>query len=417
MRIAWFSPLNVNKSASSSVGAYLTDLLLPELSKNFEIELFHAGYEKYLNYPTYHYLKALERHRENSFDLFFYQIENKKSSDFVRSHIGLMPGVVLFHDFLFTEAGPSVSWNSPWRETVDAFVGGKLISDRKHSAIEGPYALREAALSGVALFTSERDHAEYLRMSNCHISNHPLLGKKPSYHLPFPVGEIKPMKTRTRTICYSGSCRLEHRGHKVLEALSQIEVDYNFIWLIEEGEEQRAKELLDEFEISNAELIGPKSPALWATVVERSDIALHTLFSAYGQLGPYIQISLCAGLACVTTDFGAGDYLSDSLVYKIQPGKGEALELAETLRSLLNEPPPKAALKEYCSQFKIQSVLRELHQVFKNDGAYLSRCMEEWTRFSARERQSLLNDLTRSFEGPEAWEQLGREAFKELGWS
>ncbi|NDC39127.1 MAG: hypothetical protein EBZ48_13955, partial [Proteobacteria bacterium] len=127
LRIAWFSPLPGGSTPIGSKSAYASEKLLPLLRASFDLELFHDEFRPYQDYPTHHYLSAFERHAAAPFDLFFYQLEDLPSSAFARAHLGLIPGVVWFHDLLFTTKCPEGLLHSSWEVALQKFLGLKAI--------------------------------------------------------------------------------------------------------------------------------------------------------------------------------------------------------------------------------------------------------------------------------------------------
>src|SRR5690606_23982396 len=109
--------------SAESPSAYFTSLVLPELENSFEIELFDSEEREVLGRRTKHFLKAAAIHAVSPFDLFFYQLENAKEAHFVRFHLGLQPGVVLFHDLFLSDEGPEPLLESHWRAVLAKYRG------------------------------------------------------------------------------------------------------------------------------------------------------------------------------------------------------------------------------------------------------------------------------------------------------
>lgn len=428
-RIAWFSPLNTKNVPSSSVSAYFTDEIVPALKKRYEIEVFYDGFEQYKDLPTHHYLLAFEKHRINPYDFFFYQVEDRSCSNFVRAHLGIMPGVVLFHDFLYTQPGPPPFWQSSWEDTVQKFNKSEATWAARDKLYEfkGPRAYREGAMALVALFSSQRDRIDFLR--HVEISLNPKL-RANSYYLPFPVAKLEvEQRAFSGTICYTGSTQIEHRAHKLLEALALLEEPYNLLWVIDTQEKARAQELLREFEISNATLIDSRSPHKWREVVARSDLAVHTLFSCYGQPAPYLSISLAAGLPCIVTNFGEADFLPQDLVFKVDMGAGETRALATTLSALLKGDmvaPLKASQEFSRSIYGLDQVSQALSNVLERSREDISKFMKAWSVVEQQARAEVMAQISNNFADPLgskdikanfAWDKLGQAAFNELGWN
>jgi len=422
LRIAWFSELNCGSTAGSSRAAYFSDVLLPLLRPSFEIELFHNSAKEYRDFPTFHYLRALERHAVKPFDIFFYQIEDRRESSFARMHLGLMPGIVLFHDFFFTERGAESLIESSWEGVVDCFNQLRKELPKRDYVELTPPALRESALSAIALFTNERQHGEFSRLAQKRISVAGEENCARSYFIPFPVETFAQDMSGSspKKIVYSGSVRIDHRAHKLLEALSNINVDYQFVWLLEESELEKGRELLREFGIDGAKVkfVCGRSPQMWRNELKGADIAVHTLFSAYGQLGPYLQMSLMAGVPSIVNSFATDPFLPDRLIFKIESGEHEAYELWAVLEKLLCQDLSllRTQIGAYALEnFDSQQVARELSSVFVSSQPYLEKVSARWKEIEKEARSELLKSAIGAKEDSEA-AHLIDSAFEELGW-
>ena len=423
IRIAWFSRLNLN-SCGSAPSAYFTDRLLPTLNGLFDIDLFHDGFAGHPACPTYHYLTAVSRHRAEPYDIFFYQLENSRESYFSRIHLGLVPGVVLFHDLLFSDDGPEPILNSPWSAVADKFHHRDLgWPDRKMAfKREGPLGYREAGMAVVPVFVSEKDHAEYRRMIKRRLTRDAGL----SFYLPYPVDAglarlaERPKKSPQRLhVLYCGTPRLEHRAHKILCAVAELGKKIRLTWLVADRKEQeQAARLVGEFAAGPVDFLTGRSPEKWAALLEEGDAALHTLFSVFGHAGPYLEMSLLAGLPCLVSDFGDSDYLPDKFVFKIEPGDAESSQIVEVLRSLAEDAVTvdRAAISGYAREKNdARSVAQELARIFSGVGPYLRAFYEEWESYAQEARRAVLEEISPFIEG-RAGARLTDPVFRELGW-
>ncbi len=438
LRIAWFSALNV-QGDSASVSAYASEQLLPILSERFEFELFTSSFDRFQQYPTFHYLRAFERHRQNPFDLFFYQIEEGTSSHFTRFHSALQPGAVWFHDLIVSDAGPVPLYVSPWEKVVQKFKDPQTLwSERaEKSTHKGPLLYRESAFSGVSLFSTEHAHHEYRRLVKTRLVD------APSYFLAHPVdpGLTRIPHGALLQVAYCGSPRIEHRAQKVLPALAQIKTPYRLCWMVAADEEAQARALLAEFPPAEVELIIGRTPRRWSDIAKKSDVALHPLFSAYGQPGAYLAISLMCGVPSVVSSFGATEYLPESVVCKVRPGESESFETAEFLRRLLAPSAEGTALRGAMSErsrrfalefYDRRHIAAELALVFESQAPFLKQYLERWEEFESQAKRAALQeakDVLRRGHGAAvsskelfgeddfSWKQLVEPALKELGWS
>ncbi len=430
-RLAWFSPLNIEQKGSST-SAYWSDTLLPFLREEFEIHLYHDRFERYLDYPTHHYLSAFEHHKERPYNIFFYQLEDNKAANFTRIQVGINPGVALFHDLLFSTDGPEPILNSPWAETI------KLFNDPDHPFPErerkykknGPLGYREAGVAMLPIFSSEQHHLEYQR----NITHKFRITDQQSYFLPHPVSSrlssARKVRSSRKRMGFLGTPELQHRTHKILMALAEVSFDYELIWLVNPIEAAQARTLLEEYDIKNCELIEGRSPERWSSIMPTIDIALHTLFSVYGQLGPYHAMSLMAGIPTIVTNFAGAEYLADDIVFKIMPGQHEAHELTHLFNSLLEKDDQTGLLaarraQEFAREFFDAEVVAEdlIRVLISAAGSDFSR---EWEILEARARREAVEEGIRylsagssddcSSSPRNAWQRLLSPVFSELRW-
>lgn len=424
LKVAWFSPLS--DGPNESISAYVSETLVPLLESRIKIDLYSDKAREWKGRPVYNYLTAYQRHREMPYDLFFYQLEDRKDAYFARAHLGLVPGIVYFHHFTLSDHGPEPLLNSPWKEVVGVFGS----DERKwfdRSGIHdqsGPQAFRESALSLVKIFSSERDHIEYRRLSDIGLS----IGESErSYFLPLPV-TLEPQTDRQQEskelrIGFCGTPRLEDRSHKLLAALKRIEEPVRLFWVVSSDESGAAREAAKDFGFENIEFIEGRSPHLWRSVVSLVDIAFHTSFSVFGQLGPYLPISLACGVPSVVTNFAGGATLPDSIVFKAPPGSSEELTYIEIIRSLWRDEHKLPELGERVRTFavethKAEAVADELMLLFNETLPHIRRCSKKWQDLLDSAAQSIRSE---ALKGPDLHGVLARDiverGFKDLGWS
>lgn len=414
LRVAWFSPLPVDGDSGDSPSAYFTKTILPLVDSELDLELFYNGFDSYLEYPTYHFLKAFDRHKSKPFDVFFYQLEDRRESDYLRIQAGLEPGVVLFHDLYFSTFGPEPILNSSWKEVAARFQERTAEWPARDGEFDqkGPLGFREASQAAVALFSNVANHAEYQRSIDLRFFGEEV----PSYYLPNPVESFSASsKGRSGlTIAFCGSPHVQHRGHKLCDALSQHEGNYSLKWMLDEDEHFKAVELCEEFGITSVEFTIGRSPERWSEVVGEADLAVHTLFSVFGQTGPYLEISLAAGVPTVVTKFGGADALSDDLVFKVRPGDTEAAELRSILKAVSGSDCSNLSSSFAKENYSAEVIGQELLKVFQMNQEYLADVRESWSDFQSEARSALLEEvlpqdlLSRTLVEP---------IFKELEWS
>ena len=422
-RIAWFSPV---ATTTGSVSAYATSQLVPLLSEHFEIELFTDEIAELSRPGVYHYLSAFARHRDRPFDHFFYQYEDSRATRFVRSHLGLIPGIVWFHDILISDDGPEGLFSSPWRETLKLYYGetSRFAGREERFDKEGPYAYREGALAAVALFSSERDHEEFSRLklgALCE-SHHALL--------PHPIpGRATRNRVHGSVIGFCGSPRIEHRAHKLLQALAELKGMWSLVWLVAPNEKPQAEALIREFGITKVTIVEGRSPQAWQELLAEIDVAAHLQFSAFGHPGVYLASSLMAGVPSLVTDYGDGEHVPRDIAFFIEAGEREATWIKETLSHLsLHEMGSRMSCSGsscgYASErFDSRVVASELSSIFECEAAYVAEVMSRWSEMREKGRIELRRELESLVTidhfpgvGPdEVFSQVCARAFKELG--
>lgn len=436
LRIAWFSVLNTERSsAGESLSAYFTDCVLPFLQERFEIEVFHNSFEKYKGLPTFHYLQAAPRHAAYPYDIFFYQVEDKKENDFIRTHLGLIPGVVLFHDFVLSTDGPEPILNSPWQATLKKFQNLDLTwTDRGAQFLkEGQIAFREAGYTLVPLFSNSANCEQYKSLIRQRLAGDET--PSPAY-IPIPVTDFKESLSSMNTlqIAYCGTPFIKHRAHKLFPAIAKLDKPKKLHWLIAEDEVKRAEDLLNEFFGSAwqdfATLHLGRSPQRWRDIIKNCNVAAHPLFSVHGHPCPYLELSLAHNLPCLVTRFAYADTLPDALVYKIEAGVTEERQFFETLKHLEETLGCKRDLSTSARElFSASAVAQDLAFVFEKNAAYLKDISQRWIALQKNAGRALLEevrqsvcigvescDLTGLSNPLSAWDTVFSPVMQELGW-
>lgn len=421
LRVAWFSPLNLSGRATNSLAAYATDELLPHLREEFDIDLYHQGFEVYQDFPTYNYLSAYQHHREQPYDVIFYQLEDKKLANFMRVHVGLMPGIVWFHDLLFSNFGPEPILNSPWRQVIGKFNGKIRDWPQRGEEFEqqGPLGYREAAWAVVPIFSNPVALNEYRRNVDIRLDADSDKRHK-GYFIPLPVSG-RPSEHRSSDvfrIVFAGTPRIENRAHKLLQAITELDAKIHLTWLLEADEKPAAHSLIEEYEVADVDIIEGRTPRRWQELVSNADCAVHLHFSVYGQPEPYLGQSLMAGLPVLVTRFGPTEYLPENIVFKVDAGEHEVFQIREVIARLLQGASPaihdrvRSFALNYC---RSEACAAELSTVFKNEAINLLRFESRWSALEAEASADLVKEARAIAGEDEIWERLMRPGFEELG--
>lgn len=424
LRVAWFSELYQSPGADLSYSAYCSSQLLPLLERQLEIELFSSAPGKLGEQKVSHYLTASQRHKDKPFDIFFYQLEDRKECQWLRILSCLQPGITYFHDFLFTTFGPEPILNSPWQGMIKAFNTKKeywpeLLDEQEQL---GPQALREAAFAGVRVFSQPTALRESKKLVELHVQ-----GEKdvPCYYLPFPIDEglfgIKPAVKRRVLFC--GTPWIQHRAQQLLEAIAEFDPGLSLAWLLNDAELTVARELCARLNLKQIEFVTNRSPQTWAELAKSGGLAVHTLFSVFGQNGPYLPVSLALGLPIIITRFADSEYIPEHLAYQIQAGESEVTEFCKVFDLVFNKQIVTSVepLKDFARElFSCKQIANELLFIFKQEAEQLSNLSMKWQEFSEQASHRLLKQSKKLL--PDASDCIGlgsdfvAAAYKEFQW-
>lgn len=431
-RIAWFSNLcsdgETNDNSAQSVSEYTTRLLLPILRERFDIEIFGAKSISNNELNVSHYLNAFKVHERNPFDLCFYQVEDGRFGHLTRAALGLMPGVVYFHDILFKDEGPEPFHYSPWRDILNLYYSSnaKWPERNKFPERDFPLGRRECALSFVPLFSSERNLSEYRRLIDSNIGGVSAESPSSGCYLPYPVRTERPTNDQIHnSLAVVASVRIEDRIHKVLPVVKKLGIKLN--WLLQDDSRTRADELAAEFGVTNYKIFQGATAEKWSNVVRESDLALHMQFSSYGDGRHFLPISMISKVPVVVTNFGASQFLPDAVVLKINPGAGEIGELEAIVRGRYENSPSFEPLINVAYSYAVEThglakVANELADLLENESQRLKCKVARWELLTKNARMQLLNEVSlisaraRSGSGLEELDILN-PALAELGWS
>lgn len=442
LRIAWFSALNSDSQPGSTVSAYVSDLLLPIIRQHFDVDVFSDGFRQYKDFPTYNYLSAFLKHRRQPYDIVFYQLEDHPAARFLRIPIGLLPGVVWFHDLYYRDRGPEPILNSPWREQIRFFNSGKWESahcnwpDRKaEEDWPDSLGLREAAWALLAIFSEPFAQREFNNRVSIRLGQGLFRSGQDNYYMPYPVQFSDLRRSHSADnelrLCYAGSPFIEYRAHKFLQALSEQKSGYHLIWMISDDELLQAERMIKEFEISKVELVVDRSPSRWREIVKRSDLAVHCHYSMYGQPGVYLAISLAAGLPAIVTRFRSSENFPEGLLFFADPGVQESSQIALILnhfRQVARRVDTDRIVEMAKELFDHKMIAEQLIMLFEAYAHQSAKAFAVWRDFSERARCELIRethnllgsrgavDAVSPASGEYAVKMIFDPVFKELGW-
>ncbi len=458
LRIAWVSDYDTSTSAPTSaqhetLSSYCSSLLVPRLRERFDIEVFCECSPQSANTHgasilgtdtsgVRHYLTALMRHKEQPFDLFFYQLEDHARARFVRSHIGLMPGILWAHDLYLSDLGAEALHTSPWEQTIQRYYDcSEPFADKAkppHQLM--PLAYREVSLSPIVLCSSARGVAGVERITGMRLTTDGGEGDFQVGYLPVPVesgagdasscnpkgrlGKSRAATSELRVVT-AASVGLEGRAHKFLAALKGYAGEWKLTWLINRFERERASALIEEFGVvDRVVLVEGRNPTVWHTLVQSADVALHLHNGFYGHTGPYLHISLAAGVACIAVRAMGGVDFPESVVWTVVPGHHEALQIREVLGEISRIGPDVAGApgQSYAQhECGVESVANILSREFERGAEQLKGIMSSWDELYRDAKSALFDEVRNLMDGSEAggispYEQVFKPAARELGW-
>jgi hypothetical protein len=420
IRVAWFSNLDEENSLVESYSSYVTKTLYPYLANDFDIQVFSPNPERDLKFKSKHYLTASIEHKRKPFDICFYQLEDRADCQWQRILTNLIPGITYFHDFLFTTYGPEPILNSTWHTMVDNY---NLAADLWPNPLDkqeqsGPHAHREMAYCAKAIFSQPTPLEESNRIIKKRISN------LPAAYLPFPIEEnIFSLRNRanSRRVALLASPWIQERAHIILEAISNFDLNLPVSWLIEPDNLSLTKELIEQYKLTNVEIVIGKTVENWQKIVEKSDLAIHLLFSVFGQNGPYLPMSMAMGRPCLVTNFANSEYLPDNLVFKIQSGESESREIEEVLKLVLDKKimPDANLISAYAYEHYFSKVIAsELKLIFEQSVDEIASINQKWQELQKRARVKLIDKAISLL--PYDVEEFNNspiaKVYKEFGW-
>jgi hypothetical protein len=250
-----------------------------------------------------------------------------------------------------------------------------------------------------------------------------------SYYVPLPV-EVAPKAsekneaTNEVVVSFCGAPRIEDRAAALLEAITRAQkVDptrtFTLNWLIDSQERGEAETLITESGATRVTLTEGRTPEVWHTLVRKSHLAVHTKFSVFGQLGPYLNVSLVEGTPSVVVNFGPGELLPEALVMKISSGRAGVNELKELILSSQEITAAKSeVIAEYGRElFDSEVVARELLAVFEASRPTLSALHARWGTFERDAKETLAREAQDLFSNDLFGAEILQPVFEELGWS
>ncbi|MEY4669824.1 MAG: hypothetical protein RL518_2523 [Pseudomonadota bacterium] len=409
LRIAWFTYLARPSEVAATVSQYCTDILVPLMKDEFEIEVF-SGLPpgSHLGVPRYNTLNAYQRHRANPFDIFFYQVEDGPLGRVVRTQVGMMPGISWMHDTFLSDPGAEGIHTSPWERSVQQMLDLSLpFLERDDLPLQPqPQGYRETSVSPIVLYNSEWAEGTLHRFLSGRYE-YASCGHR-SESLPVPVTPVEDSRStdphRPFEIVALGSARLDGRAHKFLPAVADCARPSRLTWVIESSERADAERMVNEFGIGDrVTLVEGNSPEKWRLLVAKSDIALHVTSHPHTRLSPYLELSMAAGVPTVVMRIGRGEAISEDIAFTVVPGLHETAQLTAIFEGIAVDDARRfgrAGQLAVMRENNPAQVASRLGGIFRESAPILADVMRAWNGLYERAEEALLQEIRALVDAP-----------------
>lgn len=331
--------------------------------------------------------------------------------------LGAIPGMTIVHDTFLTDHGPEPILNSGFSDTVRLINGSALSFPERGTEYdrEKYYAIRELSLSMLPVFTDPAMHREFLNRPEPNIA-------VASAYVPWPA-DVSAKKLPQRSLLISKSnplrvgfscgARIGGRSHSLFSAISTLPDPslIQIVWMIRDDRDRtRAEKLRAEFSKVRIELISNRTPQRWLELLPTLDICVHAHFGMFEQTGPYLPLSLGAGLPCIVSE-ECRDWLPREIALFVRPGELEVGELREMLSEILHSGAFRNEYaKDYVREFHSPAVVQqELSVLLSTHEAKLLERLREVDNLQKRARKALVKEVAPPAEIA--------AVFAELGWT
>ena len=409
LRIAWFTHLARSNEVVATISQYCTDLLLPLMKDEFDIEVF-SGLPpgSHLGLPRYNTLNAYQRHRANPFDLFFYQVEDGPLGRVVRTQVGMMPGISWMHDTFLSDPGAEGIHTSPWERSVQQMLDLSLpFLERDSLPLQPqPQGYRETSVSPIVLYNSEWAEGTLHRFLSGRYEYASCGHRADSLPVPVaPVEDARPTEaTRLFEIVAVSSTRLDGRAHKFLPALADCSRPSRLTWVIEPGERADAERMIAEFGVKDRLiLVEGNSPEMWRSLVAKSDLALHLSSNPHTRMSPYLELSMAAGVATVVMRVGRGETISEDIAFSIIPGLHETAQLVSVFDAVAMGDSRRfgqAGQDVVKRNNDPLHVAARLSSIFRESAPILANVTRAWSGLYDRAEVALLEEIRQLVDAP-----------------
>jgi hypothetical protein len=428
--IAWFTRNDVEQNSCDyklPLSTFLTKALVPLFnSAGIKVSVFSDNVTDIVcddgkSYKVGHYLNAYQNKLVGEkFDIYFHQVEEGKKSHFLRSAIGIYPGITYFHDLYLTDLGPDPLTNSPWSWVANKVFSEKIGSNLLIENIDwpnysdefprnGPFPQREVSLS-IGTLSSSRRFCDDITRSE-------FAKNKLNYFCPYPVTPYpstscpESLTTESKNdslfkIALLGTPNIEDRIHKIFAAIRSLKTKTKVFWLVDKANLSTAKARAEEFGIT-VEFFHSVNPNCWFNLLSNCNAGIQLRFTSFGGLSPFIEYGLVTQKPLLVSDFGDSDYYNDNYLYKIPMGSFESNSVKYILENIIagNKNINLIGAKDFVTNNNDKNyIFQNLLAAFENIN---NQSKSEINNFNSLKQAAL-----KIFD-----KKLYQLEYKELGWS
>lgn len=360
MRIAWFSAFTASGMLQSEIFSWE---LLPYFKEaGIEVDIFvddetleNSLAIEELPYETFHFHKLWAKHNKEPYSLFIYLLEDSAQSAFVQIAQKIIPGVSVFFDLnlneLYLSKYAHSSSGKDINKEMDELFGASApkVGDwyaRKWSIEVFDQLYKRGKMEQVqsALSFVFNDYAKERIESKAVVEK-----------LSFPISKTRELSLSLEQdlrmflglskdkpcIGFTGTRVLEDRVPQVLEAIrifrARFSHDVQFVWFNEEGELEKAKNILQRYAPTDLDLsfVGYQDQQGLRDVISLLDLIILPRFDPERAWPLELFYSLAAGKPCIIANSTEYSDIPDEICAKLDLGRTESEQIALTLNELL----------------------------------------------------------------------------------
>jgi hypothetical protein len=139
-----------------------------------------------------------------------------------------------------------------------------------------------------------------------------------------------------------------------------------------------------------------RTSSAWSDLLETADAALHLHNSPFGHLGPYLHMSLAAGIPTLVLRAAGGEELPSDAVFSISPGLFETAQFVGIFEALSragskNLGEPGRAFIEH--EAGVAQVAKQLEATFYQMAPVCAEVLSQWSALYDRADNALVEEI------------------------